>query len=85
MPGMSANLTDGAFAIWKSIRKKEAGEKPIYNNNNQGRSYWLSNVIIQHEGWVEKYNALISERHDLQNSLNQALETINDLQKRIHE
>ena len=85
MPGMSANLTDEAFAIWSNIRRKTAGEKPIYNNNNQGRSYWLSQVIIQHEEWIERYNALHLERYDLQNNFDRALETINELQMRLNQ
>jgi len=85
VPGMSANLTDEAFAIWSNIRRKTAGEKPIYNNNNQGRSFWLSQVIIQHEGWVENYNNLLREKHDLENNLLRCSHTLNELQKKVNE
>jgi len=83
--GISASLTPEAMAIWNTIPKKEAGEKPIYNNNNQGRSYWLSQVIIQHEGWVENYNNLLREKHDLENDLLRCSHTLNELQKKVNE
>ena len=51
----------------------------------EGRSAWLSSVIIQHAGWVERYNKLLDEKLDQERSLHTAMQTLNDLQKRIHE
>ena len=63
MPGMNASLTDAAFAIWDNIPKKKV------SRGDEGRSAWLSSVIIQHAGWVERYNKLLDEKLELQKAL----------------
>jgi len=54
MPGMTANLTDAAYAIWDGIPNKRKGVHP-------GRSAWISSVIIEHAGWQERYDTLLRE------------------------
>tara|TARA_R100001530_G_scaffold117201_1_gene84357 strand:- start:88 stop:249 length:162 start_codon:yes stop_codon:yes gene_type:complete len=51
----------------------------------EGRSAWLSSVIIQHAGWVERYNQLLDQKLDIERDLADAKRTLNDLQRRIHE
>jgi len=63
MPGMNASLTDAAFAIWDNIPKKKV------SRGDEGRSAWLSSVIVQHAGWVERYNKLLDEKLELQKAL----------------
>ena len=63
MPGMNASLSDAAFAIWDNIPKKKV------SRGEEGRSAWLSSVIVQHAGWVERYNKLLDEKLELQKAL----------------
>ena len=63
MPGMNASLTDAAYAIWDNIPKKKV------SRGQEGRSAWLSSVIVQHAGWVERYNKLLDEKLDLEKAL----------------
>ena len=63
MPGMNASLTDAAFAIWDNIPKKKV------SRGDEGRSAWLSSVIVQHAGWVERYKKLLDEKLELQKAL----------------
>ena len=63
MPGMNASLSDAAFAIWDSIPRKKV------SRGEEGRSAWISSVIVQHAGWVERYNKLLDEKLELQKAL----------------
>ena len=63
MPGMNASLSDAAFAIWDNIPKKKV------SRGDEGRSAWLSSVIVQHAGWVERYNKLLDEKLDLEKAV----------------
>jgi len=64
MPGISANLTPQAYAIWDTIPKKEAG-----NPDRPGRSVWLSKAIIEHAGWTERYRDLLNEKIELEKAI----------------
>ena len=64
MPGISANLTAQAYAIWETIPKKEKG-----NPDLPGRSVWISKAIIDHVGWSERYRALQGDYWELENKL----------------
>ena len=79
MPGMNASLTDAAFAIWDKVPKKKVSQ------GCDGRSAWISSVIVQHAGWVERYNKLLDQKLALQKELSNASRTIDSLQRRIHE
>ena len=86
MPGINANLSQAAFAIWSEIPKKQ--RRPVNSMGGpmeEGRSAWLSSVIIQHAGWVERYNKLLDDKLEQERALHTAMQTLNDLQKRIHE
>ena len=84
MPGISANLTPQAFAIWEEIEKKKRGSDPR-GSRNQGRSKWLSHVIIEHQSWTARHHAALKKQFQLEKELRVAMNTINELQKRIHE
>ena len=64
MPGISANLTAQAHAIWETIPKKERG-----NPDRPGRSVWLSKAIIDHAGYAERYKELYHRQWELENNL----------------
>ena len=64
MPGITANLSPQAYAIWETIPKKEKG-----NPARPGRSVWLSKAIIDHQGWSERYNELSGRQWELENKL----------------
>jgi len=79
MPGMNASLTDAAYAIWDNIPTKKV------SRGEEGRSAWISSVIVQHAGWVERYNKLLDEKLALQKEVREGGRTIDNLQRRIHE
>ena len=86
MPGISANLTPQAFAIWEEIEKKKRGSDPRGPKPwNQGRSKWLSHVIIEHQAWASRHDAVLKHKFQLEKELRIAMNTINDLQKRLHD
>jgi hypothetical protein len=60
MPGINANLSQAAFDIWDRIPKKER-KSPLGAKGAEGRSAWLSSVIVEHTGWEERYNKLVKE------------------------
>ena len=68
MPGINANLSQAAFDIWDRIPKKER-KSPMGAKGAEGRSAWLSSVIIEHAGWVERYNKLLDEKLELDKAL----------------
>ena len=51
----------------------------------EGRSAWLSSVIIKNEGWSVRYNELLDTKIELERMVRIAEGTIADLQRRIHE
>lgn len=69
MPGINANLSQAAFDIWDRIPKKER-KSPMGEKGAEGRSAWLSSVIIEHAGWEERYNKLLKEGPEEQRHLN---------------
>ena len=86
MPGMNANLTNAAYAIWEQVpQKKRRAPNSMGGPMEPGRSAWISSVIVEHAGWVERYNKLLDQKMELERDLLTAKQTLNDLQKRIHE
>ena len=84
MPGINANLSQAAFDIWDRIPKKER-KSPMGAKGAEGRSAWLSSVIIKNEGWSIRYNEVVASHQDLEKLVRTAEATIADLQRRIHE
>jgi len=68
MPGINANLSQAAFDIWDRIPKKER-KSPMGAKGAEGRSAWLSSVIIKNEGWSIRYNELLAEKISIQKQL----------------
>ena len=74
MPGITANLTNAAFAIWEEVPKKT--RRPVNSMGGpmeQGRSAWLSSVIIDHHQEMKVFKlaaqAELDERLSLINKL----------------
>jgi len=65
MPGINANLSQAAFDIWDRIPKKER-KSPMGAKGAEGRSAWLSSVIIKNEGWSVRYNELMDSHQELE-------------------
>ena len=84
MPGINANLSQAAFDIWDRIPKKER-KSPMGGKGAEGRSAWLSSVIIKNEGWSIRYNEVVVSHQELEKLVRIAEGTIADLQRRIHE
>jgi hypothetical protein len=84
MPGINANLSQAAFDIWDRIPKKER-KSPMGAKGAEGRSAWLSSVIIKNEGWSIRYNEVVVSHQELEKLVRTAEATIADLQKRVHE
>jgi len=74
MPGIAANLTNAAFAIWEEVPKKT--RRPVNSMGGpmeQGRSAWLSEVIIDHHQAMKRF------RLAAQAELDEKLSLINKL------
>ena len=84
MPAVTANLSQAAFDIWDRIPKKER-KSPMGKKGAEGRSAWLSSVIIKNEGWSIRYNEVVVSHQELEKLVRTGEATIADLQKRIHE
>ena len=74
MPGITANLSNAAFAIWEEVPKKN--RRPVNSMGGpmeQGRSAWLSGVIIDHHQEMKQFKlaaqAELDERLALMNNL----------------
>jgi len=60
MPGINANLSNAAFAIWEEVPKK--GRKtPLGAAGDEGRSVWLSRVIIDHHQQMQWFKTEVNE------------------------
>ena len=68
MPAVTANLSQAAFDIWDRIPKKER-KLPMGAKGAEGRSAWLSSVIIKNEGWSIRFNELLEEKLELEKAL----------------
>jgi tryptophan 2,3-dioxygenase len=68
MPAVTANLSQAAFDIWDRIPKKER-KSPMGAKGAEGRSAWLSSVIIKNEGWSIRFNELLEEKLELEKAL----------------
>ena len=53
MPGINANLSNAAFAIWEEVPRKTR-KSPLGGAGEPGRSKWLSSVIIEHHQGKER-------------------------------
>jgi len=84
MPGINANLSQAAFDIWDRIPKKER-KSPMGAKGAEGRSAWLSSVIIKNEGWSIRYNEVVVSHQELEKLVRTAEATIAVLQRRVHE
>jgi hypothetical protein len=86
MPGISANLTPQAFAIWDEIEKKKRGSDPRGPKPwNQGRSKWLSHVIIEHQSWAARHDAVLKEKFQLERDLRLMRDSRDKLQEIVLE
>ena len=86
MPGISANLTPQAFAIWEGIEKKKRGTDPRGPKPwNQGRSSWLSHVIIEHQAWAARHDAVLKEKFALEDRLRDMTASRDKLQEIVLE
>jgi hypothetical protein len=84
MPAVTANLSQAAFDIWDRIPKKER-KSPLGAKGAEGRSAWLSSVIIKNEGWSIRFNELQDSHIEMEKIVRSAEATIAELQRRIHE
>ena len=61
MPGINANLSNAAFAIWEEVPRKTR-KSPLGGAGEPGRSKWLSSVIIEHHQGKERRRQDIDEK-----------------------
>jgi len=74
MPGITANLSNAAFAIWEEVPRKT--RRPVNSMGGpmaQGRSKWISGVIIDHHQKHKRY------KDDLQFHIDEKLELMRKL------
>jgi len=82
MPGINASLTQAAFDIWDRIPKKER-KSPMGAKGAEGRSAWLSSVIIKNEGWSVRYNEVLDEKIKLQKQLRESQDLSDELVQKL--
>ena len=75
MPGITANLTPQAYAIWETIPKKEAR-----NPDCPGRSAVLSEAIIERQNWIAVHDAVLKEKYELEDKLRMMTKVRDNLQ-----
>ena len=68
MPGITANLSNAAFAIWEEVPRKTR-KSPLGGAGEPGRSKWLSSVIIDHHQGKERRQKDIDEKIELMEKL----------------
>ena len=68
MPGINANLSNAAFAIWEEVPRKTR-KSPLGGAGEPGRSKWLSSVIIDHHQGKERRTQDIEEKIELMEKL----------------
>jgi len=68
MPGINANLSNAAFAIWEEVPRKTR-KSPLGGAGEPGRSKWLSSVIIDHHQGKERRQQDIDEKKELMDKL----------------
>ena len=80
MPGITANLSNAAFALWEEVPKKT--RRPVNSMGGpmeQGRSAWLSGVIIDHHQEMKQFKlaaqAELEEKLSLMNNLRDMTES----------
>jgi len=56
MPGITANLSNAAFAIWEEVPRKTR-QSPLGDAGERGRSAWLSAIILDHHQSTTSYQA----------------------------
>ena len=82
MPGINANLSNAAFAIWEEVPRKK-GKSPLGGAGEPGRSKWLSSVIIDHHQGKERRQQDIDEKIKLMNKLRIMTECRDALQTHV--
>ena len=68
MPGITANLSNAAMAIWEEVPRKTR-KSPLGGAGEPGRSKWLSSVIIDHHQGKERRQQDIDEKIELMEKL----------------
>jgi len=84
MPGINANLSNAAFAIWEEVPRKTR-KSPLGGAGEPGRSKWLSSVIIDHHQGKERRQQDIDEKIELMNKLRIMTECRDALQAHVLE
>ena len=82
MPAVTANLSQAAFDIWDRIPKKER-KSPMGAKGAEGRSAWLSSVIIKNEGWSIRFNELLDEKIEIQKQLRESQDLSDELLQKL--
>ena len=80
MPGINANLSNAAFAIWEEVPRKTR-KSPLGAAGEEGRSKWLSSVIIEHHQGKERRRQDIDEKKELMVKLRDMTESRDKLQE----
>ena len=88
MPGITANLSNAAFAIWEEVPKK-GRKSPLGAVGDEGRSAWLSEVIIDNHQAMKRFRlaaqAELDEKLSLMNKLRDMTASRDKLQEIVLE
>ena len=80
MPGITANLSNAAMAIWDEVPRKTR-KSPLGGAGEPGRSKWLSSVIIEHHQGKERRQQDINEKKELMDKLRDMTASRDELQE----
>ena len=83
MPGITASLSNAAFAIWEEVPRKK-GKSPLGGAGEPGRSKWLSSVIIDHHQGKERRRQDIDEKIELMDALRDMTASRDNLQEIVN-
>ena len=86
MPGITANLTNVAFAIWEDVPKKT--RRPVNSMGGpmeQGRSAWLSSVIIDHHQEMKRFKHEVEFHVDEKLALMRKLRAVRESRDKLQE
>ena len=84
MPGINANLSNAAFAIWEEVPRKTR-KSPLGGAGEPGRSKWLSSVIIDHHQGMKPYEERRQQDIDEKLKLVEKLRIMTDCRDALQE
>ena len=84
MPGITASLSNAAFAIWEEVPRKSR-KSALGAAGDEGRSAWLSEVIIDHYQEMKRFKHEVEFHVDEKLALMRKLRAVRESRDRLQE